>query len=172
VNPFARIGIVIAVASAVAYGKSPEVKQAEQIQKNAQEMAQGAEITGWDRGRPEAERMTMPVSFAYASTRYTKGDFEITEKITDSGFNQLLAAPLTMMLTAGYAKETNDGFEKSTTVTGYPAFEKWDRSDKSGDLTARHAECRCSVQESVGRVMPRSRSSFGGLDVAPDEDAL
>jgi hypothetical protein len=93
------------------------------------------EVTGWEKSQPEAERMTAPVSFAYASTRYQKGDFEITEKITDSGFNQLLIAPLSMMLAAGYAKESTKGFEKSTTAAGYPAFEKWDKSDKSGNLS-------------------------------------
>jgi hypothetical protein len=93
------------------------------------------DVAGWEKSRPEAERMTAPVSFAYASTRYKKGDFEIIEKITDSGFNQLLIAPLSMMLAAGYAKESTSGFEKSTTAAGYPAFEKWDKSDKSGNLT-------------------------------------
>jgi hypothetical protein len=93
------------------------------------------DVAGWEKSQPEAERMTAPVSFAYASTRYKKGDFEITEKITDSGFNQLLIAPLSMMLAAGYAKESTRGFEKSTTAAGYPAFEKWDKSDKSGNLT-------------------------------------
>jgi hypothetical protein len=90
---------------------------------------------GWEKSQPEAERMTAPVSFAYASTRYKKGDFKITEKITDSGFNQLLIAPLSMMLAAGYAKASTNGYEKSTTAAGYPAFEKWDKSDKSGNLT-------------------------------------
>jgi hypothetical protein len=92
-------------------------------------------VDGWERTEPEAERMTIPVSFAYASTRYTKGDFEIREKITDSGFNQLLIAPLSMMIAAGYSKESNNGFEKSTTAGGHPGFEKWDRRDKSGELT-------------------------------------
>src|SRR5262245_46815509 len=92
-------------------------------------------VAGWQKGHPQAERMTSPVSFSYASARYTKGDVEITEKITDSGSNQLLIAPLTMMLAAGYSKESTRGFEKSTTVAGFPAFEKWDKHEKSGDLT-------------------------------------
>ena len=93
------------------------------------------DVSGWEKGDPEAERMTMPVSFAYASTHYKKNESEITAKITDSAFNQLLVAPLTMMLAAGYAKESTNGFEKSTTVAGFPAFEKWDKKDKSGELT-------------------------------------
>ena len=182
---FAQIAGVAAVASLVGCGKSPEQQQVEQVQKNAQLMAQSAaqmsgnaegvargfeamargmaaaatggaaagnikpvdpvdfkelqamlpDVAGWEKSQPEAERMTSPVSFAYASTRYKKGDFEITEKITDSGFNQLLIAPLSMMLAARYKKESTHGFEKSTTAAGYPAFEKWDKSDKSGNLT-------------------------------------
>lgn len=93
------------------------------------------EVAGWEKSRPHAERMTAPVSFAYASMHYKKGGVDISEKITDSGFNQLLIAPLTMMMAAGYAKESDDGFEKSTTVAGYPAFEKMDKSRKRGELT-------------------------------------
>ena len=93
------------------------------------------EVPGWAKSHPEAERMTSPVSFSYASTRYQKDDAEITEKVTDSGFNQMLIAPLSMMLAAGYSKESTDGFEKSTTVAGYPAFEKWDKGDQNGELT-------------------------------------
>jgi hypothetical protein len=93
------------------------------------------EVPGWEKNHPEAERMTSPVSFSFASTKYKKNDLEVTEKITDSGFNQLLVAPISMMLAAGYAKQSTQGFEKSTTVAGYPAFEKWDKSEKSGQLT-------------------------------------
>lgn len=92
------------------------------------------DMAGWERAQPTGERMTMPVSFSSASVRYTKGDAEVDEKITDSGFNQLLVAPFAMMLTTGYAKETSDGFERSTTVAGMPAFEKWDSSAKRGEL--------------------------------------
>ena len=52
---------------------------------------------------------------------------EVTAKITDSGFNQLLVAPISMMLAAGYTKPSTEGVERSTTVAGYPAFDKWDK---------------------------------------------
>src|SRR5262249_9486860 len=93
------------------------------------------DVSGWEKNHPKAERMTSPVSFSYASTKYKRVNFEVTEKITDSGFNQLLVPPISMMLAAGYAKQSTEGFEKSTTVAGYPAFEKWDKSDRSGQLT-------------------------------------
>jgi hypothetical protein len=41
-----------------------------------------------------------------------------------------------MFLTAGYEKETSDGYEKSTKVNGQPGWEKWDSSGKDGELNA------------------------------------
>jgi hypothetical protein len=93
------------------------------------------EISGWEREKPTGEKMSMPVSFSTASARYTKGDANVETKITDSGFQQLLIAPFTMLLTAGYEKETGDGYEKSTTIAGYPALEKWTTDAKRGELT-------------------------------------
>jgi len=93
------------------------------------------EMSGWEREKPTGERMTMPVSFAQGQAHYTKGDASVTLKITDSGFNQLLVAPFAMMLTTGYAKETSDGYEKSTTVSSFPAFEKWSSESKNGEFT-------------------------------------
>jgi hypothetical protein len=39
-----------------------------------------------------------------------------------------------MFLAAGYEKETDDGYEKSTTLAGHPGFEKWDDRRKAGEL--------------------------------------
>ena len=50
--------------------------------------------------------MTSPFSFRYASVTYKKGDFEVTEKILDSGFNQMLFTPFSMFMAAGYEKES------------------------------------------------------------------
>lgn len=93
------------------------------------------EMPGWEREKPKGERMTMPVSFSQAEAQYNKGDASVTMKVTDSGFNQLLVAPFAMMLTTGYAKETSDGYEKATTVSSFPAFEKWDTESKHGEFT-------------------------------------
>jgi hypothetical protein len=62
------------------------------------------DLDGWEKGKPEGERMTQPVSFSQAEVRYTKGDSSISLKIVDSGFNQLRLAPFAMFLTAGYEK--------------------------------------------------------------------
>ena len=48
----------------------------------------------------------------------------------DSAFSQMLIAPWAMFLTAGYEKQTCDGYEKSVNVGGNPGFEKWNSRDK------------------------------------------
>jgi hypothetical protein len=93
------------------------------------------EIAGWERKNPTGERMTAPFSYSQASATYTNGDARVEEKIMDSGFNQVLFAPFAMFMTAGYEKETQDGFERSVNVGGNPGFEKWDKGTKNGELT-------------------------------------
>ena len=93
------------------------------------------EIAGWERKNPTGERMTAPFSYSQASTTYTNGDARIEEKIMDSGFNQMLFAPFSMFMVAGYEKETQDGFERSVNIGGNPGFEKWDKGTKNGELT-------------------------------------
>ncbi len=92
------------------------------------------EVAGWTMDKPKGERMTAPVAFSQTETRYKNGTQEIEVKIVDSAFNQLLVAPWAMFLTAGYEKETDDGYEKSTTVSGNPGFEKWSESRKEGEV--------------------------------------
>ena len=93
------------------------------------------EISGWERKSPTGERMAAPFAFSQSSTTYTNGDSNVDLKIMDSGFNQMLFAPFAMFMAAGYEKETQDGFEKSVTIGGYPGFEKWDKGTKNGELT-------------------------------------
>ncbi|MEO8078101.1 MAG: hypothetical protein ABI818_17365 [Acidobacteriota bacterium] len=94
------------------------------------------DVDGWEKHKPTGERMSSPVSYAEAQVEYTKGDARIEMKMVDSGLNQLLLMPYTMFLTAGYEKETSDGYEKSTKVNGQPGWEKWDSSSKNGEVNA------------------------------------
>jgi hypothetical protein len=94
------------------------------------------DLEGWEKEKPTGERMSAPFPYSIAEAAYTKGDARIEVKMTDSGFNQLLLTPYAMFLTAGYEKETSDGYEKSTKVNGQPGWEKWDGSSKDGELNA------------------------------------
>lgn len=94
------------------------------------------DVSGWEKGKPTGERMTMPVNFSRAEVQYTKGDASIEVSIVDSALNQLLVAPYAMFLTTGYEKETERGYEKSTKIGGYPGWEKWNTEGKDGELNA------------------------------------
>ena len=93
------------------------------------------EVGGWERSKPEGEKMTAPFAFSQASVTYKKGDVEIEQKIMDSGFNQVLFAPFAMMMAAGYEKETADGFERSVMINDNPGWEKWDKDTRNGELS-------------------------------------
>ncbi len=99
---------------------------------------QGAfpDIAGWEKGKPTGEKMTSPVPFSQATVKYTVGESTIEAKLVDSGFNQLLIAPMSMFLQAGYEKETEDGYEKATKVAGYPGWERWNSETKRGEVSA------------------------------------
>lgn len=91
-------------------------------------------VSGWEMGKPKGEKMTSPVAFSQTEVRYRNGDQSVDVKIVDSAFNQILIAPWAMFLTAGYEKETDDGYEKSTTIGGNPGFEKWNTARKDGEV--------------------------------------
>jgi hypothetical protein len=143
-------------------GADQVAKSADQMAKGLEEMAKGlqglagtdpnqkpvdpvsfrdlqaafGDLSGWQKGKATGERMTTPVNYSVAKISYTKGDAQIEEEISDSAFNQMLLVPFSMFLTTGYEKETEDGYEKSAKVGEYPGFEKWNKSSKSGELTA------------------------------------
>jgi hypothetical protein len=93
-------------------------------------------LPGWTRSKPTGEQMTSPVAYSQAEVRYTKGDNRIELKIIDSGFHQLLLAPYTVFLTAGYERQTENGYEKSTKVGTEPGWEKWNAAANSGEVNA------------------------------------
>jgi hypothetical protein len=94
------------------------------------------DLDGWTKSKPRGERMTAPFPFSQAEVQYEKGDARIELKIVDSGYHQLLLAPYTMFLAAGYEKENDNGYEKSTKIGGEPGWEKWDGEARRGELNA------------------------------------
>lgn len=91
-------------------------------------------VSGWEMDEPQGQRMTMPVPFSQVETEYRKGDSRIELTIVDTGFAQMLIAPWSMMLAAGFSNETSDGHQKAASIGGHPAFEEWRTRDKDGTL--------------------------------------
>jgi hypothetical protein len=114
-------------------GTGPDGKPADPVSFQALQEAL-PEMSGWQRGTPTGERMTAPVPFSQAEADYTMGDVNVNVKIVDSAFSQLLIAPWAMFLTAGYERQTSDGYEKSVTIGGNPGFERWSTGAKDGEL--------------------------------------
>ena len=121
-------GMATAMASGSAGGKAAEPVSFRDLQTAF------PSVNGWTMDKPKGERMTAPVAFSQTETRYRMGDAQIEVKIVDSAFQQMMVAPWAMFLAAGYEKETDDGYEKSTTLAGHPGFEKWNDRRKSGEL--------------------------------------
>ena len=114
-------------------GKTPDGKTVEPVRFQDLQAAL-PDVAGWQRGTPTGERMTAPVPFSQAEADYTMGDANISVKVVDSAFSQLLIAPWSMFLTAGYERETSDGYEKSVNVGGNPGFERYNTGSKDGEL--------------------------------------
>jgi hypothetical protein len=121
-------GMATAMSSASAGGKAADPVSFRDLQTTF------PAVDGWTMDKPKGERMTAPVAFSQTETRYRMGDAQIEVKIVDSAFQQMLVAPWARFLAAGYEKETDDGYEKSTTLNGHPGFEKWNDRRKSGEL--------------------------------------
>jgi hypothetical protein len=94
------------------------------------------DINGWTKGEVHGEMVSMGISQSNAKARYTKGDSTLELEITDSTANQLLLAPLMMMLSAGYQEKSDDGYKKAVQIGGFPGFEEWEKGAKHGSATA------------------------------------
>ena len=92
------------------------------------------QVPGWDTGEPRFERMTSPIAYSQVETEYKNGNTEIEVKVVDTGYAQMLIAPWAMFLASGYSRETNEGYEKATTIGGHPGFERWEKDAKRGEL--------------------------------------
>ena len=114
-------------------GKAPDGSKVEPVSFQSLQTLL-PEVSGWQREQPTGERMTLPVPFSQAEANYTMGEASVDVKIVDSAFSQLLVAPWAMFLSGGYEKQTSDGYEKSVNVGGNPGLERWDSTNKDGEL--------------------------------------
>lgn len=97
-----------------------------------------AELPGLARADISAERMQMggaDLSVAQAQYQAADGDASIDVTITDVGN---LTGPMKMGMAAWamaqYSRETDTGYEKTTTYNGYKAMEEYDNEAREGAL--------------------------------------
>lgn len=92
------------------------------------------EFSGWDKGSPTGEKMSAPIAMSKTEVTYSKDEMSIEASVIDTGYRQMFFMPYMMMMAVGYEKESGTGYEKGTTVSGNPGFEKWDSESKDGEL--------------------------------------
>jgi len=120
---------------AAAFGaKTADGKPVEPLAFQALETALPS-VSGWEMGKPRGERMSSPFPYSKTETSFKNGDQSVRVTITDAAGAALMLMPVRMMVATGYSKETSDGYEKATKVSGQPAVEKWQPGDKDGELT-------------------------------------
>lgn len=91
---------------------------------------------GWKRSNQKGEMMTLGQwSYSTASAEYDKGGIHVECKINDFAYISALTAPFMMMFGGKFAHESDEGYEKSVMLGENPAFERWDKNQKSGELT-------------------------------------
>jgi hypothetical protein len=94
------------------------------------------EPSGWER-KTRGEQTSMGLaSISHAEGEYTSGDTRIKLEITDAALAQMLLAPLTIFVGAGYSERNDDGYTKSITIAGNPGFEKWEKESRHAEVTA------------------------------------
>ena len=93
------------------------------------------DASGWTRDQPKGgNHSAMGFSIANAEANYRKGEQHIDLEITDGAFNSLFSMGFRMMLAQGYNERTTEGFKRSTTVNGSPAYEEWTNASKRGEV--------------------------------------
>lgn len=134
-----------------AQGSSGQLAQGlQQMAQGFQQMAQGSakpvdyellkgalpQVSGWSMGNARGEQVNMPVAISRAEAQYTKDNSRVELEIVDTALSQLLMAPMSMFLAAGYSERSDDGFKRAAKVGGQPGFEEWNAGDKRGEVTA------------------------------------
>ena len=95
------------------------------------------EMSGWKRGEPGGENVSaMGFKTARAEAQYENGDANIDLEIQDIATAQVMLAPLSMMLVAGYEERSSDGYRRYAAVNGHPGWEEWKKGSRHAEVTA------------------------------------
>ena len=95
------------------------------------------ELAGFEKGESSGEKNNafgIAVSEAKQSFRLADGSKSVRFEITDPGS---LAGPFAlanMWMNVDIDKESNSGYEKTSTVSGRKLHEKWNKSSKQGEV--------------------------------------
>lgn len=93
------------------------------------------EVEGWTRSTPRGEQVSAGVPMSRASARYEQGEAIVDVEVLDSAFNELVLAPISAYLTAGFAERMTHGYRKAAAINGQPGFEEWNGTTRRAQVT-------------------------------------
>lgn len=126
-----------------------------------------AELTGLKRASASGEKSSaMGMTISFSEGHYAAGEASIDIKISDfggTGFATMMAAGWTMQ---EIDRETDTGFERTTTIGGHKAKEQFDTENKSGSTEVLVAG-RFLVEVSGNGVTAEAiKDAVGKIDLA------
>jgi hypothetical protein len=153
-----RISLFLIVAAGCFCLLSAQATQKAVSFKKLQEFLPKADLSGFSRLKPGGETSSaMGMSTSEARVTYEKGDISIEVKISDLAGVPMAQMGLSMMGMTEFENETENGYEKSVKIQGFPGTEKADSSEDSKS---------CEIMLFVGNRFSVELSGNGTNDVA------
>jgi hypothetical protein len=128
-----RIALFLILSAGCFFLLSAQTTQKTVSFKKLQEFLPKVDLSGYSRLKPGGETSSaMGMSTSEAHVTYEKGDdISIEVKITDIAGVPMAQMGLSMMGMTEFENETENGYEKSVKVQGFPGTEKVDNSEDS-----------------------------------------
>lgn len=77
----------------------------------------------------------MGQNLSTAEARYEEGNKSLQISVVDAGGSALALAGLAMWANMDMSSESDDGYERTTKINGYKAFEQYDNKNESGQIS-------------------------------------
>jgi hypothetical protein len=185
-------GLLVSLAGCVgdqssdaAQALSQLARTANQFAEQAQKMASGTakpvppvsyktlidylprSVPGMKAGEPKGETGSAGQwQYSQAKVEYASGRGPRAEVgIYDYAFIPFLYAPYKMALAMKVKREGTDGFERSTEVAGFPAFEQWDKGSRKSQVAVMVGERFVVTADVYGGEEGSARVLAGRIDL-------
>jgi hypothetical protein len=95
------------------------------------------QVGGMKQENPRGETATMGEwTYSQASADYNESDGKSARvEIFDYAYIGMMYAPIRMWLKMKINRESTEGFERTTEIAGYPAYEKYENANAQGEVT-------------------------------------
>jgi hypothetical protein len=76
----------------------------------------------------------VPARYSRAEAHFSRGDGSIELELTDSGFQPLILAPISVFLGPGSSERSGGATRNAVTVNGSPGSESWTPAGRRGEM--------------------------------------